>query len=319
MKTIILILLLAPFILNASQIERMLVDQMPEIYIQMDEKDEQVAIGKTQLKMNVYPVGAIVQVLYPGTEEYVTWQVDSNQNVIKLLDTGDYVFKVKRLGYNSTKRTFKLKSQHYMEIHCSLYKDRGDRMISKKPVVYLYSDKEMQFNLKLKPSGDFIYTHPKHKPAGWEVKVSENNELSVDGKSHDYLFWESNQEVPLYDKSEGFIIGGDDVIAFLESSLSKLGLNGKEQNDFIAYWGPKLSENQFNYVHFITAQSYSDQIASYESSEKIDSEIRIFMVFHKTDQLHTVNEQSLQKFERKGLTLVEWGGGDVRDTNLNAD
>ena len=41
---------------------------------------------------------------------------------------------------------------------------------------------------------------------------------------------------------------------------------------------------------------------------KPDSILRIFLSIKKLDKIVDIEEQNLERFERKGFTVVEWGG-----------
>ncbi|MDY3740523.1 MAG: hypothetical protein SO022_08700 [Selenomonadaceae bacterium] len=44
-----------------------------------------------------------------------------------------------------------------------------------------------------------------------------------------------------------------------------------------------------------------------------DTSIRVFMAWKKSADKVDIKPQQLDKIERKGFTLVEWGGGEVTD------
>ena len=91
-----------------------------------------------------------------------------------------------------------------------------------------------------------------------------------------------------------------------------MGLNTTETNDFIQYWLPLLEKNEMNFIHFWVNADY-DVISKNIVSPKPDTTIRIFMDFYGIDKKIDIQEQQLHKKERKGFTLVEWGGADVTD------
>ncbi len=62
----------------------------------------------------------------------------------------------------------------------------------------------------------------------------------------------------------------------MEQSLSRLGLNELEQNDFISYWLPKLQANEESFVHF-AAEQYTDR-ARLTVSPQPDSVLRVQML-----------------------------------------
>ena len=44
---------------------------------------------------------------------------------------------------------------------------------------------------------------------------------------------------------------------------------------------------------------------------KPDTSIRVYMEYYGLDEFTAIEKQILPKTERKGFTLVEWGGSDV--------
>ena len=76
--------------------------------------------------------------------------------------------------------------------------------------------------------------------------------------------------------------------------------------DFITYWLPTLLNNKLSICSFQT-QTFFDDI-QLNISPKPDTIIRIFLSIKKIDKPIYINEQKLEKVERKGDTLVEWGG-----------
>ena len=150
---------------------------------------------------------------------------------------------------------------------------------------------------------------------GWQVNVGANGQLFVNDKPYDYLFWEGRTPI-IPELKEGFIVQGEEVVSFLEEKLTHLGLNDREANDFITYWGPILVRNAYTKVSFIVNEHYDAAIAGIETDVPIDTEIRVFMVYERVDGPLPIVEQELPTFQRRGLTLVEWGGGEVVDTPI---
>jgi hypothetical protein len=189
---------------------------------------------------------------------------------------------------------------------------KTDEQLVKKPVIYLYSDKELSLDMILKPKADLSFSYPEYKN-GWKLKVMPNGEISVNGKNYPYLFWEGTlwNSKSVSDFSSGFLVKKGETIAFLEEKLSFMGLNQREITDFITFWAPSLEVNEHNFIHFVCGEKYIDEIAELEMSVLPDSEIRINMFFAPVDANFNIKEQQLKKFDRKGFTLVEWGGAKI--------
>jgi hypothetical protein len=131
-----------------------------------------------------------------------------------------------------------------------------------------------------------------------------------DNREYNYLFWEGilNFSSSHFDYKSGFVVAKEDLEKFLLDKLSYIGLNNSEINDFIVYWLPQLEKNEYNLVHFFINDNI-DNSAFLDVKPKPDTEIRLFMEFKAVDKSYKIEEQKLPKIERKGFTLVEWGGG----------
>lgn len=103
------------------------------------------------------------------------------------------------------------------------------------------------------------------------------------------------------------MVKGSDTADFLREKLSYMGLTPKEYNEFIVYWLPQMEKNPYNLISF-QAEAY-ENAAKLHISPEPDSILRIFMAYKPLDEYTEVEEQKLDTFERKGFTVVEWGGG----------
>ena len=177
--------------------------------------------------------------------------------------------------------------------------------IGGKPVIYLYPEKEQEVNVKLDLDGKFTFTYPEYNN-GWNVTAKPDGTIISDGKEYSYLFWEGLMPTFKPDFKEGFVVKGSDSAEFLRETLSQMGLTPKEYNEFIVYWAPKLQENEYNKIYF-AEDDYTDK-AKLEINPKPDSILRVFMVYEKADENTALPKQEIKPFERKGFTVVEWGG-----------
>ncbi len=178
-----------------------------------------------------------------------------------------------------------------------------------KPVIYLYSEVEMDARVELECEGDIICTYPKYGN-GWNVKVYPDGRLLnyADRKMYSSLFWEGVTDIE-FDMSKGFVVSGDATASFLDEKLETLGLNREERNEFIVYWLPKMQENAYNFITFQT-DVYTDY-AKLKVDPEPDSMIRVFMAYKPLRENKKITEQKLETPERKGFTVVEWGGCEV--------
>lgn len=183
-----------------------------------------------------------------------------------------------------------------------------------KPVIYLYPEQETKVNVQLDFNGTLTSTYPTLPPEGWTVTAQPDGTLTdEEGRSYRYLFWEGVADVD-WKQDCGFLVEAEDAREFLEESLTRLGLNELEQNDFITYWLPKLEKNGESFVTF-AAEQYTDN-AVLTVTPQPDSVLRVQMLISKVDDsnraaFQKLPEQQLPRFEREGFVLVEWGGTDL--------
>ncbi len=176
-----------------------------------------------------------------------------------------------------------------------------------KPIIYLYPEKTQEITVQLDYDGEFTHTYPKYNN-GWKVTAKPDGTL-FDTKNQEYyaLFWEGTPNKD-YTIDEGFVVPGEQTIDFLENTLSKLGLNRKEANEFIIYWLPKMENNPYNLIHFSTTQY--EEMARLNITPTPETLIRVMMVFKPLDNPIKIKKQNLNSMgkKRKGFTVVEWGG-----------
>lgn len=192
-----------------------------------------------------------------------------------------------------------------------------------KPVIYLYSDTEIDAEIVLSCKGDLTFTYPEYIDK-WSVTVNQN-QLSENKtkKNYPYLFWEGKNDnlnfVVENNSISGFILSTDTIVNFLENSLTKLGLNEKEQTDFITFWGPRLNVKQFVLIQYLIDDEYTKLVSEIAISPKPDAMRRVFILFQPLDKFETgftIDQQELFSFEREGFTVLEWGGSEMKNTNL---
>jgi len=181
--------------------------------------------------------------------------------------------------------------------------------MNKKPVIYLYPEQEKEISVKLSLDGELTCTYPAYND-GWNVTAKPDGTLinHTDNKEYSYLFWEGKTD-KTFDMNKGFVVKGTGTAEFLQEKLSYIGLTPKEYNEFIVYWLPILQENKYNLIAF-QGKAYTDT-AKLGITPTPDSMLRVFMAYKPLDKRIEIEEQTLQSFERKGFTVVEWGGGQV--------
>lgn len=185
----------------------------------------------------------------------------------------------------------------------------GDRVLipAGKPILYFYPEEDININVKLLNKEGITHSYPKYVD-GWNIYAKPNGEIiDLDtGKVLYALYYEAYNSIEFKIENEGFVVKGEDTVSFLEEKLETLGLNSREIEEFIIYWLPRLEDNKYNYIRFAT-QEEIDESLPIEISPKPDTFIRIQMITKALDEPIEVVEQKLEKVERSGYTVVEWG------------
>ena len=180
-----------------------------------------------------------------------------------------------------------------------------------KPVIYLYPEQETDVHVELELTESELYTtYPKYTN-GWDVTAYPDGTLlnKADGTHHKYLFWDSSNCRTRYDFSKGFCVAGSDTERFLKEKLTYMGLTEDEMNEFIVYWLPLMEHNKYNLISF-QGEVYTDS-AKLDITPKPDSILRVFMAYVPLKTATDIEPQQLETFERKGFTVVEWGGSII--------
>lgn len=182
--------------------------------------------------------------------------------------------------------------------------------MTKKPVIYLYPTSEQSVSVKLGYNGELTCTYPEYKD-GWNVIAEPDGTLTniEDNREYSYLYWEGISKNQ-WDMSKGFVVKGEDTEEFLQENLEYMGLTPREYNEFIVYWLPIMQENKYNLITF-AGEEY-ENVAKLNITPKPDSILRIMMLFKSLDKPIEIEEQEIKSFERKGFTVIEWGGTEVK-------
>lgn len=187
-------------------------------------------------------------------------------------------------------------------------------VIYRKPVIYLYPTKKTEVKITLDVNGKLLTTFPKYDK-NWNVIAAPNGQIYDTKTKRNYssLFWDANVQLPKehYPYKDGFIISKEKLTEFFIEKLEHIGLNNQETNEFIQFWLPILEQNKYNFIHFLVKDA-CNEIAKLSVNPKPETTIRIYMEYYGLEEMVTVNEQVLPKIQRKGFTLVEWGGAAIK-------
>lgn len=181
-----------------------------------------------------------------------------------------------------------------------------------KPAIYLYPSKPTDISVKVIPNGKLTFTYPKYVN-GWNVMANSNGDLvnKADGKTYNYLWWDS-YTYDLTLPNGGFVVKKSEAKEFLNQKLEEMNLNEREIAEFKAYWVPKIQneDTPYIYISFLFNDSVN-QIAMLNVIPMPENIFRVFMVYKPVLEYFDVNPLVIQKANRLGYTLVEWGGAKL--------
>lgn len=180
-----------------------------------------------------------------------------------------------------------------------------DPTVSYKPILYIYPNEDMYINVKMEKDNNIITSYPKYKN-GWNVYVNKDGNIYYNGREYYGLYWDEYNDNNA-DFSEGFYVNGEGAIKFLEEKLDIIGLTNREADEFIMYWLPILENNEHNLVYFELTEE-REKNNNLIIDPKPDSMLRINMHVKKINNIINIKEQELEKFNRIGYTVIEWGG-----------
>lgn len=175
--------------------------------------------------------------------------------------------------------------------------------IVKKPAIYLYPKQKQQIQIELKPNGEITKTIPDYTNR-WDVMATPDGKIN--GK-YDYLFYEVMLYTTIPKSQEGWIVRFENLPKWFDQKLPELGLNEKEINDFKNYWLKELPYSRYYEIKPLS-KDFIEKDLKLEIKPKPDSLIRVILLFKGANNPLTLKEPKIEKIERKGFTVVEWGG-----------
>ena len=218
------------------------------------------------------------------------------------------IFVMEKFGYNF----FPGKKEKTLNKNNIIIRNSSEIM-DEKPIIYLYPEKPEVINVEPGKPECLTHTYPKYEKQGdWKVLANPDGKLiDLNTKRKLYsLYYESRSDVDFKVEKEGFVVKGEDTIKFLEEKLAILGLNEYESQEMIIYWLPRLESNKYNYIRFASKEEIEKNMPLKFSKEP-DSLIRVLMLYKPLNKKIEVKEQILETPERKGFTVVEWGGSEI--------
>ena len=185
-----------------------------------------------------------------------------------------------------------------------------------KPAIYLYPKEKTKVDVKINPKGKVTLTIPNYPENGWKVTAYPDGKIESNNASYNYLYYEAKIPNELIENKtkQGYVVSYNELDSTLKTLLPKIGLNNKEENEFLDYWLKALPKSPFYFVG-VVPQDLLNEISPLDLNPKPDTLIRVTLYFKPLDAKIKVDPPLIQKIERKGFTVVEWGGLFKIDNN----
>lgn len=315
MKTIFLILNLFTLPLFARAVEI-----VPAYIVVKDEYDASIPEGYYILEGTVLNIGnnkrmSGVTIDPEGKDPFTCGKNGSFS--IKMPVTSTQVEFYKE-GFQYTYfENYEPKSRHRIRVLIHMSRAGSKKEIpAEKPVVYAYSETDMDLKIHLEAKGKLQFSYPiLSENQDWELKLQNNRLTDRLGNSYPYLFWESLKENPAFIRTAegqlpGIVLEKTQILPYLDSILTAVGLNANEKTDFITYWGPRLVGKEYAFLQFQTGEE-CDQFATYGITPQPEHFNRLYLLFCLYEDFPKELKpipRKLKVFERTGFHLVEWGG-----------
>jgi hypothetical protein len=176
------------------------------------------------------------------------------------------------------------------------------------PIIYLYPERRQVVDVELNRNGHIVASEPRYE-RGWQVEADPSGRLVnlADRKRYPHLFWEGWSSL-LDTPEQGYVIAAARVGEFFRWALPELGLSSGETNDFVQAWVPRLSGAPYYFITFIPPPEI-ERLAPLRVTPRPETVIRVLMDYRPLERPVAVHAPELARPpERKGFTVVEWGG-----------
>lgn len=194
-----------------------------------------------------------------------------------------------------------------VKIFDKVCKNDPGHTVVKKPAVYLYPEKEMKVSVKVEVNGNLTFTDPEYN-TGWNVNVKPDG--TIDNK-YDYLFYEADLkkiELP----EEGWVVEFSKIEKWFDEYLPKFGLNKKETEQFKEYWLKDLRKANFYEIKLL-GNNFLEENMNLIITPEPQTILRLNFYFKPLTEKKEIKSPEIRKFERKGFTVIEWGGINASD------
>lgn len=177
------------------------------------------------------------------------------------------------------------------------------------PLLFLYPPQKTDVSVKLAPNIRPSKTIPEYG-TGWQVTAFPDGTLyhSPSQRTYSSLYWEGSSFFPAKPFSTA-VVRVAYIPSYLQTSLGQLGLNEREQKDFVDYWTPRMKTSPYYLISLFTTQELN-RLLPLSIHPPPDTLIRVIMEYKAVPEQITLTSTSQnhdQPVVRTGFTVVELG------------
>jgi hypothetical protein len=202
-----------------------------------------------------------------------------------------------------------------------------------KPVIYLYPEKPTEVEVKLAVPARFSADIPTYNN-GWKVLANSDGTLTdlqkeatdctaidsnvfgleyaksaCEAASYPYLYWSGAVDNTYPNMREGFVVSRANLAKTMTEKLGEIGLSNKEIADMESYWVPEMKKKAAPYYRLAFFQApQMNKFIPMQVTPLPQTVIRVFLDWSPLTSPVVIAPETLRHIDRKGFTLVEWGG-----------
>ena len=178
-----------------------------------------------------------------------------------------------------------------------------DEIMVYKPNIYIYPMVQTRIcvDVSFPLGGDIVESIPEYNN-GWCVDVDVSGKINGE---YDHLFYESKQP-NIFQYQTGWCVRKVDLKSFFEKNMALYNFSTSEIKDFVDYWMPLLTEDNF-YCIYPQTKDILDKIIRLDFSVKPDKVYRLFFGIVGSKDFKKLTPPEVKSFDRSGYFVVEWG------------
>ncbi|MGI6612745.1 MAG: hypothetical protein ACOX0Z_04255 [Candidatus Nanosyncoccaceae bacterium] len=253
------------------------------------------------------------------SELKVIGKTNSGQSVYRLADENHILYQKAYEEYQDSYGSEAISMENYLDNHgLVLIKNPQNELLvyvrekyapiygCAKPVIYLYPETTTKVSVVV--GADVTISDPLYPASGWrDVLAHPDGSLVYQSKIYDSLFWEGNGHGRYPSITSGVVVARAEAPTVIRRQLTELGLNTKESNDFMEFWGNKIPDAPYVRLTWFGTEELN-RLAPLRITPKPDTLIRVFLDMSGLERPISIPAQKLTSSPRRGFTVVEWGG-----------